>query len=145
MEQEQAAVASRQWKVMRRTVKDNKVKRDTVAEKWFTTIYTALTDEMVGTLVSISTKWEEASGKERASLCRQLQETIFSVRPEESVIEQGDASFFLGSTESTSAMISFLQIVNIMRKKLDLEEKGGYTQENHDSWALTIDSICTLI
>lgn len=78
-------------------------------------------------------------------MCRKLQEIIFSVRPTDSVIEQGDANFFLGVDGKSGAMVSFLQIVGVMREKMDLEERGGYTQEDHDSWELTIDSICTLI
>lgn len=47
VEQEQAAIASGQWKVMRRTVKERKVKRDAQAGKWFRTIYSSMTEDIV--------------------------------------------------------------------------------------------------
>lgn len=96
-------------------------------------------------LDNVSKRWEEGTGKERASYCRQMQEVIFHVRPKESVITQAEPRFFLGQEGKTSAVLSFLKVVRIMKGKLDLEEKEGYTQEDHDSWALTVDSICTLI
>lgn len=87
-------------------------------------------------------KWEDARGKERTALCRELQVIIFDIRPKDSVL---DSEFSLGETRSVSSVIGFLKVVNIMKGKLDLEEREGYTQEDHESWLLTINSICTLI
>lgn len=78
-------------------------------------------------------------------MCRERQTIIFSLRPTDSVVEQTEPSFKLGDTKSISSVISFLKIVALMKSKLDLEEREGYTQEDHDTWSLTVDSICSLI
>lgn len=78
-------------------------------------------------------------------MCRELQTIIFSLRPTDSVVEQTEPSFKLGDTKSISSVISFLKIVALMKSKLDLEEREGYTQEDHNTWSLTVDSICSLI
>lgn len=144
-EQEQAISASRQWKVMRKTVKGRKVSKDKTAEGWFRTIFATLSDDIMEKLDTIRAKWDGASPKDRASLCRELQLVIFEVRPDDSITKQRSAIFDLGKDTTHSSITSFLQIIKIMKDKMNSEEKGGYTQEDHESWELTIDSVCTLI
>lgn len=143
--QKQAAIASRQWKVMRRAVKEKKVTKDEQAISWYSTIFASMDEEHVTKLDNICNSWESGEPKERAVLCRNMQGIIFELRPHDSVILQGETIFDLGGSPDTGSILVFLEIFKLMKSKMEMEERGGYTEEDHDNWDLTVDSICNLI
>lgn len=52
-----------------------------------------------------------------------MQVVLFSVRPQASIVNQTETEFLLGEAKESSAIMSFLKVVNFMKKKLDLEER----------------------
>lgn len=143
--QKQAATASKQWRIMRAQVeKTNVVKKDNQSNlHCFKAVWDTLTDETMELLTKILEDWELADS---STLCRSLQSIITDIRPEDSCMAQKDGALTLGNTDvNTGFFMDFLEIVKVMKEKVNAQERGSYSSEDHQSWDLKIDSICLLI